>query len=236
VAARGARWFNGSWLLGAGVFLAVAGTLVAVVFLSQRVGSDDIPPAPPPFAYTAPETGVTRGTVRQVTAAGFSVALDAPAGQPQSTVEISLAPATTVELLRPARAGDVRPGDWLTVVGIPNEVRNFSAHAFIAIPQPYTVDGERAARTPGGFAGHETATNERDRVLLGGEVVRVEGNVIVLRGPAGEVRVEVVNAATAPLYRLAAATPADVRDGDRLAIRGVPGGAPAALLAQPPAR
>ena len=174
--------------------------------------------------------------MRQVTPTGLSVALDAPAGQPQATIDLALAPSTRVEVLRPARPSDVRAGDWLAVVGIPNEVRNFSVHAFVAIPQPYTVDGEQVARTPAGFAGYETATNARDRVVLGGEVQRVEGDVIVLRGTTGEVRVEVINAAIAPLYRLAAASSADVRDGDRIAIRGTSGSAPSALLAQPPGR
>ena len=220
-----------SWVLPAALAVAAAGTIVAVVVLSQHVGNDNIPPQPGAFSYAPPAPGFVRLSVRQVAGGKVTAVEDAPKGAPAPAPrDITAGPNTIVEILEPAKATAVQPGDWVSVIGITNLVRNFSIHSVVVIPggKP-SADG--VGRSPGGFGGDEASSNLADRVIFGGPVTQVNGDTLTLTGPAGPITVELT--ASAPLYRLKARTLADVAEGDRIAVRGVDLSAPDAVLAQP---
>ena len=230
----GSRRFSGGWILPAVLVTAAVATILGVVVLSQHVGSDNVPPQSPPFSYSPPATGVTRMSVRQSTNGNLTAAEDAPKGSAApSPRQISASSSTIVEVLKPATSAAIQPGDWITVVGIPNNVRNFSIHAVLDIPGVKAAGADGVGRSAGGFGGDEASPNAADRVILGGPVNAVQGDAITLIGPAGPITVQLTPAA--PLYRLETATLADVHEGDRIAVKGADPSAPTSLLAQPAA-
>jgi hypothetical protein len=201
-------------LLPAVLGLAVLGTLVAVVLVSGSVGGEGVPPPAPPFVRP-PGGSISAVDVKQRTGDALTVVRQTVSGTAEETLTIPA--GATVERLRLIEAGEVEPGDWLTVIGIPDPVKNFAIHSMVVIPGGGTLEADGAARSAAGFAGHEVARDPRDRPILGGQVIRVEENVIYLEGPTGEIAVTAGPEAPAKLYRFEAATPDAVEEGDRLA-------------------
>jgi hypothetical protein len=225
------------WLVPAAFALIVAAAAVAVIVLSQNVGQDNVPALPSPFVYSPPATGLVRASVKQVGDGTLTIGEDAPQGAqapPPRTVRPNA--STVIEVLKPAGASDVQAGDWVTVIGISNAVRNFSIHAVVAVP-----NADSAGLSKGQFAGNEASPNPADRVILGGlftnngKAVTAGTAVAVSRsialfGPSGPLTVDLT--ANPPLYRLTEATLADIHEGDRVAVRG-PDDGPQAILVQP---
>lgn len=210
-----------AWALPALVLLGLMLVLGGVIVLARRAAAPDTPPVLASLVTPSPVRPVGVYDVRQVN--GNEVLLTGEGGA--TAAPLRLAPETRIEVLRPATAAELRAGDWLTVIGIPNEVRNFTIRTLVAIPEAGTLaDGVR--RSAGGFAGHEAARDRAERPLLGGEIERIEGSRLILRGPDGPITVDLT--AAAPLRRLTPGTAAELRPGDRIALE-----TPAAVLILP---
>lgn len=206
------RRSTGSWLP-----LAIAGLLLlagigAVLVLAQRSGRSDLPPEPGPLVAPLPAHPVVALDVQQ--SAGGRLTLS------DGSRDVAPPSGSAVEFLRPIAASGVRPGDWLTVIGIPNEVRNFSIRSIVVLASPAPPDTDGVRRSPGGFAGHEASRDGSERPLLGGIVERVDGEQVTLAGPAGPIAVTL--GPRAPLYRLESGDASAIQEGDRIAFLAAP--------------
>lgn len=208
--------------------IAAVGVLAGAFMLSQRVGGEGAPPPPPAFVAPQGSTVTVRdvkqrtGDVLTVIAGdGVELALTVPRG-------------ATVERLQEALARDIRVGDTVTVVGIPNEVLSFSIHFVVVMASPIGSE-EGTARSEGGFAGHEASPDPRDRPIVGGIVESVSdgGDRVVFKGPDGSATLRLNEAVAARVYRVERVDPAAIREGDRLAA-DFSGPVVQSLLAMPP--
>jgi hypothetical protein len=189
----------------------IAGIIVAalvVIGLARRAGAPDVPPEPEEFQ---PPTAV-----RPTTALDVQQAADGRLTLSDGSANVTLRPDAKVEVLTPAGATDIRTGDWLAVIGIPNEVRNFSIRSLVLIDSATPPDLEGIVRSQGGFAGHEAARDQAERPLLGGRVTAVDGPRVTLEGPTGAMTVDLTD--RAPLFRLTQGSADAIREGDRIAI------------------
>lgn len=227
------------WLMPAlfGGFL-LAGIL-AVLVLANRTGGSDAPPQPPAFATPAPSRIITAFDVREV--AGDVLTLASAGSTADRPATVTVRSDAAIEILTPARAADIEPGDWLTVIGVPNEVRNYSITAMVVIPPPHGPAIDQFRTTAGGFIGHEAIRDAEQVPILGGEVIAVDlaaatagpgddegtadgeapavvSDTVTLTGPDGPIVVTLTPAA--PLLRIRAGTAADIAEGDRIAVPG----------------
>jgi hypothetical protein len=184
----------------------------AVILLARRSGRSDLPPEPAPFVAPSPARPVVALDVQQ--SAGGRLTLS------DGSRDLAPHPDARVESLRAISSAEVRPGEWMTVIGIPNEVRNFSIRSIVVLPSTATPDADGVRRSPAGFAGHEASRDGSERPLLGGQIEQVEGERVTLAGPSGPVTVTL--GPLAPLYRLEPADAAAVREGDRIAFLSAP--------------
>lgn len=187
---------------------------VAVIVLANRSGGSGAPSQPGPFSLPGPAETFTAFDVRQADGSALTVA---PAGG-GSTQAVTLADGTVVEALRPAAAGAIEVGDWVVVIGIPNEVRNFAITRLAVITEPGDVGADGLARSPGGFVGVEGSRNGEERAITGGSVQSASSDGIVLDGPSGDITIAFEGAP--PVFLLASIEAAEVRPGDRLVIAG----------------
>jgi hypothetical protein len=202
----------------------IAGIIVAalvVIGLTRRAAAPDVPPQPDAFEPPAP--------VRPTTALDVQQAVDGRLTLSDGTANVSLRPDANVEFLMPAGAGDVHAGDWMAVIGIPNEVRNFSIRSLVLLEGADAPDDQGIVRSEGGFAGHEAARDQSERPLLGGRVTGVEGSRITVEAPTGPMTVDLTD--RAPLFRLARGEASGIHEGDRIAFpAGAIGDAGAVLV------
>lgn len=219
--------------------ILVAGIL-AVVVLAARSGGSDAPPRPAPFAPPAPSRVFSAYDVREVTGDVLTLAVaGSTADRPAS---VTLRSGVVVEVLAPATARDIQPGDWITIIGVPNEVRNYSITAIVAIPPPHGEPVESFRTTQAGFLGYEPIRDVEQVPILGGEVTAVDGDTLTLTGPDGPVTLTLTEAA--PLVRVSTGDAGAIAEGDRIAVLGtspaeaeavlvLPKGAALALSEQP---
>jgi hypothetical protein len=188
--------------------VGIVSAATAVILLARRAAEPDAPPPPPAFQAPSANLPVTALDVQQV--AGGRLTLS------DGSRDVALRPDARVERLERATAEQVRVGDWLAVIGIPNEVRNFSIRSLVLLgsdPAPAGVDG--VVRSRGGFAGYEASRDQSERPLLAGRVTGVAGMRLSLEGPTGPMMVDLTP--QAPLYRLVEGRAADLQEGDRIA-------------------
>lgn len=221
------------WLLPAALLAALLATGAAVGLLARR-GRDQAPPRPGAFAAPAPAHPAVALDVQQVR--GDTLTLGGPAG----SFEVRLVGGVSVYALHPATSADAAPGDWVTVVGVANEVLNFAIRQVVIVPAALgaTPDSEGVPRLPSALAGHEANRDRRERPLLAGRVERVDGQSLTYTGRNGAMTLDA--GPSSRVQRLTAASPADIRAGDRIAyLPPRPGAAltdAAALLVLPAAR
>ena len=199
-----------AWLPPVLLLAAIVTAFAGVILLARRAAEPDVPPEPAAFQPPAPARPVTALDVQQ--ASGGRVSLS------DGSRDVAFAPDARIEVLHPATAAEIRTGDWLAVIGIPNEVRNFSIRSLVLIAEPGTPDADAIVRSPGGFAGSEASRDPAERPLLGGFVEAVDGPRVTLRGPTGPIAVTLTP--NAPLRRLSQGGTGDVREGDRIAFIG----------------
>lgn len=223
------RFRVGGLMIPLVALLAVAAAALAAWVLSRAVGGDDLPPPAPAFAGI-PEASTEALTVKQ--RQGDTIVLSRQVGENAVEVRVPLTPATKIERLTPITAADLQDGEYLTLVGIPNEVRNFSIRSIVVMAAPATSPVGGIAQSPAGFFGHEANQDRRDRPILGGQITARDGVNVTIKNPAGDVSVAVGPEAPARLYRLEQITAEAINEGDRIggAFRS---GNPTALLVLP---
>ena len=210
------------------VAVLVAG--IAVVVLSHTVGGSDEPPAAPAFSKPA-DPAYTALDVKQKN--GDTLTLIKQLGETAVQQEFVPQSGLAVERLKPITAADVQPGDWVTVVGIADDVKNFSVHFIVVFPAGTTTPADGVARSKGGFLGHEIARNALDRPILGGAVEKVQGKDVILKGPLGPITVAFGPEAKVRAFRVEPSAAGAIGEGDRLA--GVFNGtSTASVLVLPP--
>lgn len=219
------RFVLGRLALPVVALVAVVGVALALIVFARGAGDGGAPAAPPPFR--PPASAVVPYDVRERD--GARLLLAAPGGS-GVTVEASLAPGARVELLRPATPSDLAPGDLVVVTGVPDDTRNFAIRSVIALPGGSAGD-DGLPRSPAGFRGDEIALTPGERPIIGGRVQQVDADSVTIDGPQGLARVGLASAA--PLFRLSSATVDDIRQGDRLALRGDLAAVSAVLVVAP---
>jgi len=178
----------------------------ATVGLAWQLNRDTLPAAPSTFR--APPPGIP-AFVYEVKGADASGLVLASADGSDIRVPRPTAIDTVVE------GGSLKVGDWVNVIGIVDEVRNFSIRAILVLPEHGAAGPDGVARTPSGFSGLETRRDPAERIIIGGQVVRLEGGRATLLGPSGEIALTVRK--DAQLFRIEKGDPARILAGDRLA-------------------
>lgn len=200
-------------------------TILFVVLLAWYLNRDTLPS--PPASFQAPGPMVPTFTYEVKEASGDSLVLSGKAGSP----DIKVARPTAVEVMAPAAGAEFKVGDWVNVIGIVDEVRNFSIRTIVAIEKHGPAGPDGAGRSTGGFTGIEVRADALERVIQGGQVVAIDGEKLTLSGLSGELVLTLT--ARAPLFRIVPAEPAAIASGDRL-VSGqalTDGAKPAAALA-----
>jgi len=203
---RGSR----QWLAPLAGMVLVVLALAAVIVLARKGGETGAPPAAGEFQRPVQEDLFAIYTVLQVTGGQIRFALADGAPAP----DVAIPDGARVEMLGLAEASDVQPGDWVSVIGVTNEVRNFAIRFLVVIPGGApAADG--IVRSPGGFAGHEANVDAAEAPLTGGRVVSVSGSSLALEGPSGAMTIALSE--DAPLLRLVEGSVTGIREGDRVA-------------------
>lgn len=204
---RRAGWW---WLLPSALGVALLGGALAIVVLAGR-GRDTSAPRPRAFVPPAAAHPAVAADVQQIR--GSTITLGSSSGNTDAT----LPPALRVYVLERADARAAAPGDWVTVIGISNEVLNFTIRLVLIIPASAgaALDAEGIPRLPSGLAGHEANRDAAERPLAAGRVERVDGQTITL---ALHGRSATIDAASgSPIRRVTAADTSAIREGDRVA-------------------
>ncbi|MEP7215654.1 MAG: hypothetical protein ABI782_05325 [Anaerolineaceae bacterium] len=195
-----------AWLLPAAVIAILVMVVAATLGLAWQLNRDTLPAAPPTFRAPAPSIAVSVYEVKEANAGGLVLAS---------------ADGTDVRVPRPSsidavvQGGSLKAGDWVNVIGIVDEVRNFSIRAILVLPEHGAAGADGVARTPSGFSGLETRRDPAERIIIGGQVIRFNEGQATLLGPSGEVALTVRQ--DAQLFRVEKGDPAGIRAGDRLA-------------------
>ena len=137
-------------------------------------------------------------------------------GNTKDSQQMTLAAGTRVEVLDAITPDDLHPGDWMTVIGVPNAVKSFGIRSIVVIGSPGPPNADDIVLTPGGFAGNEAARDPKELPILGGTVTQANSLNAVLQTAAGPVTISFAGAP--PLRRVRAGSVADIHEGDRLAL------------------
>lgn len=219
----------------AGLLVAAA---VAIVIVAGRQGGVDAPRLPGDFVLDSPlGESYAAFDVRELQ--GAVVTISSLTASDDELLQVEFSDTARIELLDYATIGDIEPGQWIAVIGIPNEVFNFSIVSIVILPEFVPAPGNLAV-TLGGFYGHEAgrglSSADLLRPVLGGEVIAIGEDTVTMAGPDGDIMLQIFEGA--PLFLLRDATVADIRSGDRLAVHATaaddPAVAGAILISRPP--
>lgn len=200
------------WLFPAALGVVFIVLVAVTLFLAHRASQSDAPPEPAPFAGLAKVNPTTPFDVEDANAGTVNL----QSGLSAQSLQITLRSSAPVELLEAAAPSTIVPGEILTLFGIPNEVKSFSIRLIVVMPRDSPLDGDGIARSPAGFAGHESERDQAERPILSGTVTSISGGTVSLTTSAGPVTVDLEP--TAPLRRLRAGGPGDLKPADRLAV------------------
>lgn len=235
------------WLAPVAVVLFLVAGLGAIVVLSRRAAAPDAPSNPAPFTAPAAAHPMQAFDVQGVRGSTIRIASSGnPGGQGAVTQDLQTTPSTNWELLETITNDDIKAGDWVQLIGIPNPVRAFSIRSVVVTPDGGAVDDEGFVRSAGGFLGFEATQDENERPILAGKVTATTSRqgttetarglkdviytVLTLDGPSGTFTVDLQDGADIALYRIKAGSQGDVRDGDRLAYAAGDGPVAAVLV------
>ena len=195
-----------SWLLPT----LVGGLAIAVVALTiglaWALNRDDLPSKP--AAFRAPADVIPTNVYEVKAADAEGLILASADGS-----DIRVPRPATIDTVVPGSA--LKAGDWVNVIGIVDEVRNFSIRAILVLPEHGAAGPDGVARTPAGFSGLETRRDPAERIIMGGQVVKADATTATLAGATGEITMTLTPAAE--VLTVAKGDPASVRAGDRLA-------------------
>jgi hypothetical protein len=214
------------WLLPAVLFAVVMAALVGVILFARESSKSDAPPRPPAFVppqlqtYTAFDVeGNDNGNLR----------VSSGSAQTATSSDLALPAGTRVWVMEPASAKDLQPPLKVNVIGIPNEVRNYTIKMLVAAEPAGDVSfAEPFIELFDGFYGHETSRDTRERVVLSVVLESFDGRQGVTKTANGPGTLYIDDGA--PLRVVRAGAPADIEPGDRIALRHGANGQPDASL------
>ena len=201
-----------SWTAPAALLASMLVLLVGVFVASRLTGGNSPPPSPDALSTPVPGSPFIAFDVEEITAERFGLVAGQDAAR--QAVEITLGQDVVVDFLMPADPDEIEPGDWVTVIGVPNPVRNFAIKMILIIPGGQTLD-DGFARTPSQFLGHEAARESREVSILGGLVTAVTPDLIEFE--AGGPSTIALTPETA-LRIVSPGKPDQIEPGDRLAM------------------
>lgn len=221
-----------AWLAPVALLLLLAAIIVSVVLVARELGKADVPPQPDRFV--AP-------TVSHPTVAFNVQSRNGATLRPGEGDDVVVPAGTPVEILEAAPPSVILAGQWLTVIGIPNGVKNFSIRMILVQDRQGTADADGLLRTIAGFAGDEANADKTEAVILGGRVTsaapaefdaireaapaRVPGIRATIETAVGSVTIEVMN--DGPTVRiLRQGGPDDINESDRVAFHAAADGKP----------
>ncbi len=203
-----------AWIAPGLALLVLVSLVAAVVAVAALTRDESLPPQP--AGWELPEPAEPVHSFAVVRASGGTLVLASGADAAADDVEVHLAPTDPVDFLEPADAGEVAPDDWITVIGIRNEVRTFAIRMVIMFPGGGSPGADGWVRTPAGFVGHEAARESREGPIVAGPVTEIRDGEVVL--DAGDEVLLRLNPG-GPLRTIRSGSPAEIRDGDRVALR-----------------
>lgn len=214
-----------AWLVPAALVVVFVAAVAGVLLFARQAAESDAPPPaagfvpPPGLAYVAFDVERNDGGVLRVVSGG---------GQQSTAMDVALGADAGVWLLEPAALEDLEAPLVVNVIAIPNEVRNFSIHLLAFAPADGTevLDAEFVPLA-GGFGGHETSRDVRERPVISGVVERFDGNIGYVKTEAGPATIEIDPGA--PVRLLRGGTLSEVRPGDRVAFHRAADGSPDVL-------
>ncbi len=234
------------WIAPVAIVLALVIGLGAIVLLSRRAAAPDAPPEAPAYTAPAKSSPMQAYDVQSVSGTTIRVAAGADTSTGAVTKDLETTATTRFETLQPIANGDVAVGDWLQIIGVPNQVKAFAIRTVIVTAGGGTPDAEGFVRSPGGFVGFEATQDANERPVLAGRVTAIssrEGTtetaqglkpvtytVLTLEGPSGVFTVDLQDGANVPIREIVARTREDVTDGDRLAYAAGDGPVAAVLV------
>lgn len=235
------------WIAPIAVVLLLVVGLGAIVVLSRRAAAPDAPSNPAPFSAPAPAHPTQAFDVQDISGGTIRIASGGSTGSSGAvTQDLPATSATKWEILESIGNADIKAGDWVQLIGIPNPVRAFSIRSVVVTPGGGAVDEEGFVRSAGGFLGFEATQDANERPILAGKVTAVTSRqgttetarglrdvtytVLSLDGPSGTLTVDLQDGADIALYRIEQGTQADVRDGDRVAYAAGDGPAASVLV------
>lgn len=213
-----------SLLISGGVFLLFVAILVAVIVIARETSDPGTPPRPAEFVAPAGGNPTVVFDVQQVSDAGVITF----AGEAGVAEGLEIPPSAAVEVLQPVALSDLQPGQQISVIGIPNQVRNFVITAVVAFAGDTTrAPGDAGVRSLGGFEGWEAFRDRSQRVVLSGTVTSVSRSEVTFEGATGPVSISLTDNETAgrpPVYVLRQGTASEIRSGWRVAFPAAPDG------------
>ncbi len=210
------------WLLPLGIFIVVLGALVALVLFARQAGESDAPPQPPAFVapdlktYTAFDVEANAGGKLKVSSGG---------AQDASSFDLDLPAGTRVWLMEEVEASAIQPPLKVNVIGIPNEVRNYTLRLMVlAAPEGPVTFEEPFIELFDGYFGYEASRDQRERLVLSVLLESFDGRngvTATANGP-GTLYID----PEAPVRLVRQGTPAEIQAGDRLAVHDAADGSP----------
>lgn len=207
-----------AWIVPAVFGLLLVGGLIAVLVLARQAAKPDAPPEPGAFVPPATAHPSAAFDVQRVDGGTLTVT-----GNSKDSQQMTLPATARVEILDAIAPADLHPGDWLTVVGVSNEVKSFGIRSIVVVSSPGSPDADGIVRTPAGFAGNEASRDPKELPILGGTVTRADSLSATLQTASGPITISFAGAP--PLRKVRAGSLADVHEGDRLSFLTA-GGAP----------
>lgn len=214
-----------------GIWLAAAGGVVVVVALAGLFfwlngGASQKAAALPALKPLQPSTGFTRLDV--VGVSGNAVTVSDGSGQRTLT----LGSGVRVDVLQPATADAIAPGDEVIVGGAPNLVYPFAVKMLVVIPAAETDTAAGGIpRSRDGFAGWEALADPGQGPEIYGRIDSVANGSLQASGPLGSFSVSLSGGA--PLRRLTVGGIGLVHGGDHLALPAGTVSSPTAVLDLP---
>ena len=210
------------WLLPVAIFVVVLAALIAVVVFARESSKSDAPPQPP--AFVAPQL-VTYTAFDVEANDGGKLKVSSGAAQTATSSDLELPAGTRVWIMEPAIAADLEPPLKVNVIGIPNEVRNYTIRLMVAAEPGGAVTFDQPfIELFDGFYGHEASRDARERVVLSVLLESFDGRDGVTQTANGPGTLYIDNGA--PLRLVVSAGPGDIEPGDRLALHHGANGTP----------